>query len=199
MLQLTASSVGPKKVTGNAGASLWDLGDGVFGLEFHSKMNTIDDDLGGMIELGRFNAIADDLMHRYLEDEVQEIVFFYTRFVSTLSYKPTRSLLLPLKPEEGDEPAGASGAPPLTKKRRRPPTASATFTNTSRSAMRYWRASSPVGSRPDRRRSATRSATWSIQAASAAMNTSAGAPRSIWPSYRASRGPRRPAFPSVPD
>ena len=64
-------------------------------------------DLGGVIDLGRFNAIADELMQLYLEDEVQEIVVFYTRFVSTLSYQPTRSLLLPLKPpaedEEGEE------------------------------------------------------------------------------------------------
>lgn len=31
-----------KKVGGNESASLWDLGDGVLGLEFHSKMNAID-------------------------------------------------------------------------------------------------------------------------------------------------------------
>ena len=61
------------------------------------------DDLGGVIQLGRFNAIADELMHVYLEDEFQEIVFFYTRFISTLSYQPTRSLLLPLKAEEDAE------------------------------------------------------------------------------------------------
>lgn len=33
------------KVMGNNGASLWDLGDGVACLEFHSKMNAIDDDI----------------------------------------------------------------------------------------------------------------------------------------------------------
>ena len=32
---------------GNAGCSLYDLGDGVFGLEFHSKMNTIGGDILG--------------------------------------------------------------------------------------------------------------------------------------------------------
>jgi F-type H+-transporting ATPase subunit gamma len=61
------------------------------------------DDLGGVIQLGRFNAIADELMHVYLEDEFQEIVFFYTRFISTLSHQPTRSLLLPLKADEDAE------------------------------------------------------------------------------------------------
>ncbi len=33
-----------RKVWGNAGASVFDLGDGVLGLEFHSKMNTIGGD-----------------------------------------------------------------------------------------------------------------------------------------------------------
>lgn len=64
------------------------------------------DDLGGTIDLGRFNAIADDLMHRYLESEFQEIVVFYTRFISTLSYKPTQVLLLPMKPQEEGQGAG---------------------------------------------------------------------------------------------
>jgi len=44
VMELKESSVGPRKVTGNAGASLWDLGDGVFGLEFHSKMNSLGGD-----------------------------------------------------------------------------------------------------------------------------------------------------------
>ncbi len=30
----------------NRGASLIDLGDGVLGVEFHTKMNSVDDDLG---------------------------------------------------------------------------------------------------------------------------------------------------------
>jgi 3-hydroxyacyl-CoA dehydrogenase len=34
---------GNKKIAGNDGASLWDMGDGVTLLEFHSKMNSIDD------------------------------------------------------------------------------------------------------------------------------------------------------------
>jgi F-type H+-transporting ATPase subunit gamma len=33
---------------------------------------------------------------------VQEIVVFYTRFISTLSYQPSRTQLLPMKPEEGE-------------------------------------------------------------------------------------------------
>jgi 3-hydroxyacyl-CoA dehydrogenase len=34
-------SQGIQKIAGNSGASLWDLRDGVVGLEFHSKMNSI--------------------------------------------------------------------------------------------------------------------------------------------------------------
>jgi 3-hydroxyacyl-CoA dehydrogenase len=33
---------GNKKVDGNESATVWDLGDGILGLEFHSKMNAID-------------------------------------------------------------------------------------------------------------------------------------------------------------
>ena len=44
VLTLRETPTGPEKVTGNAGASLWDLGDGVFGLEFHSKMNSLGGD-----------------------------------------------------------------------------------------------------------------------------------------------------------
>lgn len=40
---------GGKVVDSNADASLYDLGDGVFGLEFHSKMNAIDDGTLAMI------------------------------------------------------------------------------------------------------------------------------------------------------
>ncbi|EPX62472.1 Enoyl-CoA hydratase [Cystobacter fuscus DSM 2262] len=39
---------GNKKISGNDSASLWDMGDGVTLLEFHSKMNSIDD---GIIEM----------------------------------------------------------------------------------------------------------------------------------------------------
>ncbi|WP_224366200.1 3-hydroxyacyl-CoA dehydrogenase/enoyl-CoA hydratase family protein [Hyalangium versicolor] len=40
---------GNKKITGNDSASLWDMGDGVTLLEFHSKMNSIDDEIIAMM------------------------------------------------------------------------------------------------------------------------------------------------------
>jgi 3-hydroxyacyl-CoA dehydrogenase len=40
---------GNKKITGNDSASLWDMGDGVTLLEFHSKMNSIDDSIIAMM------------------------------------------------------------------------------------------------------------------------------------------------------
>jgi 3-hydroxyacyl-CoA dehydrogenase len=40
---------GNKKIAGNGSASLWDMGDGVTLLEFHSKMNSIDDDIISMM------------------------------------------------------------------------------------------------------------------------------------------------------
>ena len=42
---LPALKQGGRVVLGNASCSLYDLGDGVFGLEFHSKMNTIGGDI----------------------------------------------------------------------------------------------------------------------------------------------------------
>jgi 3-hydroxyacyl-CoA dehydrogenase len=36
---------GNKKLTGNDSATLWDMGDGVTLLEFHSKMNSLDEDI----------------------------------------------------------------------------------------------------------------------------------------------------------
>ena len=68
------------------------------------------EDLGGVIDVPRFNQIADDLMHRFLEDEVQEIRVFYTRFISTLSYEPTQAVLLPLKPTESEGGAATRSA-----------------------------------------------------------------------------------------
>jgi 3-hydroxyacyl-CoA dehydrogenase len=40
---------GNKKVDGNDSASVWDMNDGVFLLEFHSKMNSIDDSIIAMM------------------------------------------------------------------------------------------------------------------------------------------------------
>ena len=48
-------------------------------------------------------------MHRFLEDEVQEIRVFYTRFVSTLRYEPTEAVMLPLMPAQSDAGASKSG------------------------------------------------------------------------------------------
>lgn len=49
VLTLRESPKGPSKVHGNKGATLWDLGDGVFGLEFHSKMNSLGPDIVQMV------------------------------------------------------------------------------------------------------------------------------------------------------
>ncbi len=46
---------GNRKITGNDGATLWDMGDGCTLLEFHSKMNSIDD---AIIEM--MNAALDE-------------------------------------------------------------------------------------------------------------------------------------------
>jgi 3-hydroxyacyl-CoA dehydrogenase len=40
---------GNKKIVGNESATLWDMGDGVTLLEFHSKMNSIDDNIIAMM------------------------------------------------------------------------------------------------------------------------------------------------------
>jgi 3-hydroxyacyl-CoA dehydrogenase len=40
---------GNKKITGNDSATLWDMGDGVTLLEYHSKMNSIDDSIVSMM------------------------------------------------------------------------------------------------------------------------------------------------------
>jgi 3-hydroxyacyl-CoA dehydrogenase len=40
---------GNKKIAGNGSATLWDMGDGATLLEFHSKMNSIDDDIVAMM------------------------------------------------------------------------------------------------------------------------------------------------------
>jgi len=66
-------------------------------------------DMGGMIDLSRIHGVADELMRRYLEDEYQEVVVVYTRFVSTLSYRPSSFQLLPFPKEEAaGEQDGAS-------------------------------------------------------------------------------------------
>ncbi len=56
-------------------------------------------DLGGTVDPGTSNPIADELMRLFEQDEVQEVVLFYTRFISTLSYKVSHTGLLPLQAE----------------------------------------------------------------------------------------------------
>ncbi len=41
---------GKQPIASNKGASLWDLGDGVAGLEFHTKMNAVDADIITMVK-----------------------------------------------------------------------------------------------------------------------------------------------------
>jgi 3-hydroxyacyl-CoA dehydrogenase len=38
------------RIAGNGSASLWDIGDGVVCLEFHTKMNSIDPGIMAMVE-----------------------------------------------------------------------------------------------------------------------------------------------------
>jgi 3-hydroxyacyl-CoA dehydrogenase len=48
-----------KKVASNAGATLWDMGDGIALLEFHTKMNSIDDQVIKMMHLAVDKSEAD--------------------------------------------------------------------------------------------------------------------------------------------
>jgi len=66
-------------------------------------------DMGGIIELSRIHAVADELMQLYLEDEYQEIVIVHTHFVSTLSYRAQEVQLLPFpKKDDGEGKEKAS-------------------------------------------------------------------------------------------
>ncbi len=51
-------------------------------------------------------SIAKQLAKSYLAGELDEIVVFYTDFVSVLSQNPIKKMLLPLIPPEGTAPAG---------------------------------------------------------------------------------------------
>jgi 3-hydroxyacyl-CoA dehydrogenase len=48
-VRLPALKEADRKVAGNSGATLLDMGDGVLCCEFHTKMNSIDDDIIGML------------------------------------------------------------------------------------------------------------------------------------------------------
>jgi F-type H+-transporting ATPase subunit gamma len=67
-------------------------------------------DLGGVVDLARINEVADEAMGLYLAGDVQEIVVFYTRFVSTLSYRPESFVLLPLSGKDQDASGDGRGS-----------------------------------------------------------------------------------------
>ncbi len=50
VLLLSDIKLNSKPITKNSSASLWDIGDGIVCLEFHSKMNTIDPQILGMVQ-----------------------------------------------------------------------------------------------------------------------------------------------------
>ena len=59
-----------RRVAGNAGASLFDAGDGVLLLEFHSKMNTIDLDIIALLaEARHMLAVRDDIVGLVIGNE----------------------------------------------------------------------------------------------------------------------------------
>lgn len=59
VIDLKLPSQGIRKVAGNSGASLWDLGDGVLGLEFHSKMNSIGGEILSMTAQANERVVSD--------------------------------------------------------------------------------------------------------------------------------------------
>ena len=63
---LAQTRVGGKPVLSNDGAEAWDLGDGVLGLTFKTKMNSLDPDSIGMLELAAAKA----------EEEFRALVLF---------------------------------------------------------------------------------------------------------------------------
>lgn len=64
VLRLSDIKLGSEPVAKNGSASLWDIGDGVLCLEFHSKMNALDPDVMAMIKKavevipGRYKALV---------------------------------------------------------------------------------------------------------------------------------------------
>lgn len=52
VLELRETPTGPRRIESNSGATLWDLGDEVLGLEFHSKMNSVGADIIQMVMRG---------------------------------------------------------------------------------------------------------------------------------------------------
>ncbi len=60
VLLLSDIKLAGERITGNGSASLWDVGDGVACLEFHSKLNTIDPDTIAMVEKAVRTVSGDD-------------------------------------------------------------------------------------------------------------------------------------------
>ena len=63
-LSLAALHKGEKVVKSNGSASLIDMGDGVLCVEFHAKMNAIDDDITAMLARGRRGGQEELARHR---------------------------------------------------------------------------------------------------------------------------------------
>lgn len=61
-------------------------------------------DLGGNLVLNKTRAIARDLTNLFLQGEVDEIYLLFTRFISTVTYRPILEKFLPIEP--GKELAG---------------------------------------------------------------------------------------------
>ena len=85
-----------------AGRKAWDY--------FRRRPWPIDDlhrDFGGKLDLARAQKITDDLIQRFVREEVREIHLLYTRFISTNSRQVMLEKFLPI---EADPDAGAAAA-----------------------------------------------------------------------------------------
>ncbi|MBW2282108.1 MAG: ATP synthase F1 subunit gamma [Deltaproteobacteria bacterium] len=60
----------------------------------------------GNVNPGQAREIADDLMRRYREGEVDEVILVYSEFKSALTQRPGQERLLPLQPEHVEDAAG---------------------------------------------------------------------------------------------
>ena len=60
----------------------------------------------GTVNPGQARQIADEVMRRYREEEVDEVVLVYSEFKSALTQTPAHERLLPLQPEQVEEAAG---------------------------------------------------------------------------------------------
>jgi F-type H+-transporting ATPase subunit gamma len=69
-------------------------------------------DFGGKLELARAQEITDDLIRRFVSEEVREITFLYTRFISTNVRRVAIEKFLPIEadPEAAQKAAARSGS-----------------------------------------------------------------------------------------